>query len=183
VKTSIEKLFWNSPDDVLASTDAGRLRFPGHIPPGIRSLAGTGLEDVLNIMMLLRDESGAVIGSGSELEVLPEPDSPEPRDVYLTIVLPGRGSLFVHQQKNIVDPRRKAIWQQVADSGEPWEGELEIVSTVGPLPDGKAVVLAGTDQFAGVRGTMHQTSTMRRVEVDGYFNTICETFELVWPES
>jgi hypothetical protein len=181
VKTLTESIYWNSPDDILASTDGGQLRFPGLLPPGMRSLAGTGLESVLNIMMLLRDETGKVIGSGSELEVLPGRGSPGPRDVYLTIVLPGRGSLFVHQRKNMVDPRRAEIWKLVEETGQPWEGELSIVSTVGPGPDGRAIVLAGTDEFAGVTGTMFQTSIMRRVEVNGYSNTVCEKFELEWP--
>jgi hypothetical protein len=133
---------------------------------------------MIDVMILIRDSRGNLIGSATELEIVAGINALE---VFLTIAIPGRGSLFAHEMKEFPQPGRAAIWNQVRETGQSWVGELPFVATSGPASDKRGVVLAGTGEFAGVRGTMFQTSTMRLVTVDGWRNDVCETFELTWP--
>jgi hypothetical protein len=180
-RITIERIYWNSPADVFAITNAQGAGVPRLIPDTMRSLAGTGLvERTLNVMMMFRDESGTPIGMGSELEILPGTGDSS-LEVFLTIALVGRGSLFVHELKNYAQPDRARIWSDVQETGKPWSGSLPVVSTVGPAVGNRGVILAGTGEFEGVTGTQYQTSTMRSVTKETWDNYVCETLELVWP--
>jgi hypothetical protein len=170
----VERLHWKTPDDIVALTNAGAPPLPPVIPADIATLAGTGIELAQGVMMTLRDDTGRVVGLGSELEVYPtEPDGL--LEVWFTMMLPGRGTLFVHETKRYADPGLMEIFAKVAATGEPWEGELDVVSTAGPGPGGLGLIVSGTGEFEGVTGTQSQTMGFRRVPADGF--PVVETVE------
>jgi hypothetical protein len=185
MRISTERVYWSYPDDVYALTDAewrpgltSRL-----VPEGMRSLVGTGplVERLHTVMMVVHDEDGAPIGMETELEVLPRPDEPQLMEVFLTLSLPGRGSLFVRELKLFGEPHRDKIWEEVKATGNPWTGELKTTLSVGPGGENnRGVVLAGTGEFEGATGTQYQTSTIREIRPDGWENHLCETFDLTW---
>ena len=170
----VERLYWNTPDDIVALTNAGSPPLPPLIPAHVADLAGTGIETAQGVMMKLRDGTGRVVGLGSELEVYPN----EPGgllEVWFTMMLPGRGTLFVHELKRYDDPALTEIFGQVVASGEAWEGTLDVVSTAGPGPDGLGVIMSGTGEFEGVSGTQSQMMGFRRIPTDGF--PVVETVE------
>src|SRR3954464_10481717 len=100
MKTTTEKIYWNSPGDVLAITNGQTAPRPPLIPEGMRSLTGQGaVERTVNVLMMFRDEHGTPMGMGSELEILPDADG-QPLQVYFTVMLVNRGTLFVHELKD-----------------------------------------------------------------------------------
>jgi hypothetical protein len=170
----VERLCWNTPDDIIALTNAGAPPLPPVIPGDLATLAGTGIETAQGVMMKLRDEIGQVVGLGTELEVYPtDPDGL--LEVWFTMMLPGRGTLFVHETKRYADPALMEVFAKVAATGEGWEGILDVVSTAGPGPDGLGVIVSGTGEFEGVSGTQSQTMGFRRVPADGF--PVVETVE------
>lgn len=163
----VERVVWNTPDDIVALTNAGAPPLPPLIPDNVAALGGTGIEMAQGVMMKLRDETGRIIGLGSELEIYPaDPDGL--LEVWFTMMLPGRGTLFIHQTKRYADPALMEVFGKVAETGQAWEGVLDVVSTAGPGPDGLGVVMAGTGEFEGVTGTQSQTMGFRRVPPDGF---------------
>jgi hypothetical protein len=178
-RSTVERYYWNSPGDILALTHDGRLPMPLE-PAGMRSLHGTGIDQQVGVMMLLRDEAQTIVGLGSELEVL----SPDlgPFDVYFTIVIPGRGAIFIEEVKSYVNPEAGAIIENVVKTGEPWTGELAVIGTCGPSPDRQGVIVGGSGVYAGVSGTMRQIMNFKRFEADRSVSLCCEELTLVWPE-
>jgi hypothetical protein len=141
-----EEFYWDAPGDLVAFTTGRDFPAHMHVPPGIASFAGTEIESAVIAVVMLRDKSGKVVGFGSELEVrLPPDDKGETVDVYFTIVLPGRGTLFLQEFKNAGNNL----------SGEV-HSEISFSPTVGPGTDGKSVILCGTGEFAGVQGSHFQ---------------------------
>jgi hypothetical protein len=170
----VERLCWNTPDDIIALTNAGAPPLPPVIPGDLATLAGTGIETAQGVMMKLRDEIGQVVGLGTELEVYPtDPDGL--LEVWFTMMLPGRGTLFVHETKRYADPALMEVFAKVAATGEGCEVILDVVSTAGPGPDGLGVIVSGTGEFEGVSGTQSQTMGFRRVPADGF--PVVETVE------
>jgi hypothetical protein len=140
----VEELYWDSPGDIFAFTTGGDFPPHMHVPVGILSFKGTELDTSVCACMRLRDKSGKVVGFGSELEVIAT-EAGAPVDVYFTIVLPGRGTLFFQTFKKNEDLTSNAPG-----------GEWTFRPTVGPGKDGKSVMLHGTGEFEGVQGSHFQ---------------------------
>jgi hypothetical protein len=148
-----------------------------HVPVGILSFKGTELDRSVCACMRLRDKSGKVVGFGSELEVLPSAtDKGAPVDVYFTIVLPGRGTLFFQTFKKNEDLTSNAA-----------AGEWTFEPTVGPGKDGKSVMLWGTGEFEGVQGSHYQKVHIYHLNPDApagdtHKSRQVEVFSLSLPE-
>lgn len=155
----IEKFYWKTPEDVIAVTHGNQIPIDP-IPAGIQSLAGTGIANQLLVLIKVRDETGAVIGSMTELEIsLPNGEM----DVYMNIVIPGRGTLYIHEiKKGSTPPQVQAAFDQAQATGD-WTGELYSNSTAGPLPGEFGDVIAGTGEFAGMRGRQKQMIIWRNI--------------------
>ena len=176
---SIERFYWNVPDDILAIThgEDGRLAME-LIPEGIQSLAGTDIRSVVAIMMKIRDVTGQVVGIGSELEYFPAKGYLQ---VYFTIVVPSRGMICAYEEKDYNAPRLQELFDEAAKSQREWRGEFTNISTCGPSPNKRGIVIAGTGEFEGFTGEMLQIQNFRRMPAKRLapptvYN--CETFWL-----
>jgi hypothetical protein len=168
MKRLIEKLTWTTSEDILALAHSDTRGGMPLIPPGMRSLAGTGLDLQQGVMMMLHDDAGKVVGFGTELENLPPLGSVGTSlEVFFTIVLPGRGSLFIFETKRYDAPEMVELFDHVRSTGSPWSGELPIISTNGPKPDSRGSILHGTGEFEGATGEMFQTMTFREIRPHG----------------
>lgn len=169
----IIEVAWKAPDDIVALTHGGEI--PMHaIPPGIQSLAGTGIDQQLVMVVKVRDAQDRVVGMMTEIEIF----SPGDRfEVYSTLVLPGRGALASFQTKS-----RSTLLEPFADvlaGAESWSGELDIVMTKGPLEGGHGQVIAATGEFEGMMGRHRQSITFTAISAAGSVGITRERFELL----
>jgi hypothetical protein len=175
----VVKFFWEVPEDQLAITHGGQIDTE-LVPPGMRSLVGTSLADHLLVMSLCRDEFGT-LGTLVELEAGMDGSSNKGWDIFLLIVIPKRGSLFVHQTKKGAyhpgNPEVADAFRQAKETGE-WRGHIENVTTLGPLPGGYGAVLAATGEFAGTKGRQRQTNLWQRITPHEHRASNIETFWL-----
>ena len=110
------------------------------------------------------------MGLATELEVL----SPTSRllagrlvtDTYWTLVLPGRGTLYLHQTENNWKLARTIALPALL-LGRDWSGEWTSVNTFGPLPDGTGRVVGGTGEFSSARGRFIEVGELRRFSSSG----------------
>jgi hypothetical protein len=167
------RFFWSSPRDILAMTHADQ--FPNEkFPPGIPSFVGTPIDNQLAMMATVRDENGRIVGVLSELEVFGR-DGETDFDVYLSLVVPGRGALFVGQVKSFIMPDVEEPYRIAAEQGE-WNGRVEISHTSGPLPGRYGRILTGTGEFEGATGRHQQSAVYLRIKGNETFVEVTETF-------
>jgi hypothetical protein len=165
-QAKIFKFYWNTPRDVLAMTHGEQ--FPNElVPEGMQSLVGT---------TIVRDETGKAIGVLSELEIFGRNAESE-FEVYLTLVLPGRGALVVREMKSMVFPEVVEPYKIAAEKGK-WEGSVNVVHTSGPLPGRHGEVIAATGEFAGMTGRQQQIAIYKKIEGNVTVVEVCETFWL-----
>lgn len=180
----IVKVYWNTPDDILAITHGGNVPMD-MIPAGMESLAGTPIENQLVVMAKLRDETGKEIGIHTEIEIFPregEPGASEGTfEVYLTVVLPGRGALVVYETKSYTNPEIMGPYNEMLEKGE-WTGNVPVVQTAGPLPDRHGKVIAATGEFEGLVGRQQQIGIFTRMTPQFSNVNVCETFWLTKAE-
>lgn len=171
----IFKFYWASPRDIIAMTHADQ--FPNEkFPKGIPSLVGTPIDNQLAMMATVRDENDKIIGVLSELEVFGRNAESE-FEVYLTIVLPGRGALVVREMKSMAFPEVVEPYKIAAQKGE-WSGSVNVVHTSGPLPGRHGEVIAATGEFAGMTGRQQQTAVYKNIKGNVTVVEVCETFLL-----
>jgi hypothetical protein len=174
----IVTITWQVSDDLLAVTHGGQVDLDV-IPQGIKSLAGTALAQHILVMALCRDEAGR-LGTLIEIEAGLEGGN-RGWDTELLIVIPGRGSLFVHETKKGAyhpgNPAVEAAFRQAKQTGE-WTGHIENHTTLGPLPGGYGEVIAATGEFAGMKGRQRQTNVWRRITPNVHQAESIETFWL-----
>ena len=143
------------------------------IPPGIQSLARTGIDRQLVMVVKVRDAQDRVVGMMTEIEIFAPGDRFE---VYSTLVLPGRGALASYQTKSrstLMEP-----FAEVLAGAESWSGELDIVITKGPLADGRGQLIAATGAFEGATGFHQQSITFTAISATGSVGITRERFEL-----
>src|SRR5262249_32888366 len=116
----------------------------------------------------------------SELEVFGQHGEGE-FEVNLTLVIRGRGALFVSQMKSMVYPQLVEPYRIAAERGE-WEGGVTVTHTYGPLPNCCGLVIGGTGEFAGMTGRQQQTTVYKRIKGNVTFVETCETFWLTEAE-
>ncbi|MGH7805345.1 MAG: hypothetical protein ACREQJ_13435 [Candidatus Binatia bacterium] len=162
--------------DASAATHGGAFPFKP-FPEGIPSLDDPNLASAFALIIKIRDAEDRVIGFGTELEVaLPESRLLFGRvmtDTYWTIVIPGRGTLFLHETEdnwNLV----KDVYLPMLTSGRDWSGEWINVNTIGPRDDWHGVVVGGTGEFAGKTGRFLEVGTLRSATRDGALGGILE---------
>ena len=169
----IVEVTWRAPDDIIAMTHGGEIPMQ-IIPPGIQSLAGTGIDQQLVMVVKVRDAQDRVVGMMTEIEIF----SPGDRfEVYSTLVLPGRGALASYQTKS-----RSTLMKPFAEvlaGAETWSGELDIVMSKGPLADGRGRLIAATGEFDGCTGFHQQSITFTAISATGSVGVTRERFELV----
>ncbi|MCC7414397.1 MAG: hypothetical protein IT495_22470 [Gammaproteobacteria bacterium] len=163
-----ESFFMELPDDGIAFTHGGNMALAAG-PPGVALLSEPRVQSGLAILAKLRDASGEVVGFASELEVFP-PGADMLQEVVWdtdwTLVIPGRGSLYLRQQEHSGELGAKVIIP-TRESGESWRGEWIVTTTVGPRADGRGVIVGGAGEFEGATGSFLEIVTLTGFDLPG----------------
>ncbi len=171
-----ESIYVRVLDDAFAGTHGGRFPFKP-FPDGIRSLAGPNLADGFALITKARDGTKEIAGFATELEVA----SPQSRllsgrimtETYWTVVLPGRGTLFLHETENNWKLVKEVLLPMLVTRRD-WAGEWRNVNTFGPRPVGRGIIVGGTGKFAGAAGTFLEIGTLRSATLAGELGGILE---------
>lgn len=144
--------------DTVAVTRGSMLGGQG-VPADIQPFAEAAISGGLADLQKMRDKSGEIVGFGIQLEVWTQGADGKPNPEFpttWTLVLPGRGTLFLHEIENPVKLFDKV---RAARAGpQPWSGLIDERTTIGPGPDGVGLIVGGTGEFEGQRGTFIETN-------------------------
>jgi len=152
-----ESFFIDLSADPIALTHNGDM-VTGVAPPGISLLTEPRVRNGIALLTKLRNADNEVIGFASELETFPAGadllhDSEVVLDTNWTLMIPGRGSLYLHQQQTSISGELESkIMRRSRESDEPWRGEWVVTTTVGPRADGYGVLVGGAGEFEDVTG-------------------------------
>lgn len=164
-----ESFFIELPTDGIAITHGGDMAL-GTGPPGIALLQEAQVKNGLAMLAKLRDVNNLVVGFTSELETFPKGADLLNDDVVWdtnwTLMIPGRGSLYLSQQEHSGELGAKVV-NPVLESGEAWRGEWTVTTTVGPRPDGYGIIVGGAGEFAGATGKFIEIVTLTAFEPAG----------------
>ncbi len=174
-ESSAESFFIDLPNHGVAVTHSGKMLL-GAGPPGIPLFTEEKIQNGLAIIMKVRSAAGEVIGFATELEVFPAGANMLEGDVVWdtdwTIVIPGRGTLFLHQQEHSTELGPKVVGPTLK-TGEPWVGDWTVTSTVGPRRDKKGVIAGGSGEFTGITGWFTETIRLTKFTKEGaMFGTV-----------
>ena len=141
--------------DTVAITNNG-MNLLAPFPNGIPLFDEPNIQPGLAILAKIRNEQGEVIGFASELEDFP-PEGPSPAGelrwkTAWTLVIPGRGSIFLSQIEDVRDLLTLVVWPTL-NSGIPFEGLYTAIHTDGPRRDGRGIIMGGTGDYARLRGS------------------------------
>jgi hypothetical protein len=168
-KDGVEWFFLDVPGHEVALTHGGIVPM-APFPPGIASLGEPNVRLGLGLVTKLRDVTGDVVGFASELEAAsPETSLAQGRimtDTFWTVVVPGRGALFLHQTEDNWDLVTRIALPAILLRRD-WTGDWTNVNTVGPRPDGRGAVVGGSGEFAGARGSFIEVGRLRRFGAAG----------------
>lgn len=152
-----ESFFIRLPEDGVMVTHAGHFPLPV-FPPDIPLFPEPALSNSLALLMTVRDAGGEVVGFASELEQFP-PDANLAEDytwpTVWTLMIPGRGSIFFYQIEHSGELGPKVIIPTLT-SGENWQGDWTVTTTVGPLTGQRGGVIGGSGEFAGKTGSFQE---------------------------
>ncbi|MGH7806374.1 MAG: hypothetical protein ACREQJ_18640, partial [Candidatus Binatia bacterium] len=141
----VESFFLESPKDGIAVTHSGKMPL-GVFPPGAGRFEEPAIERGFALLAKVRNAGGEVVGIAAELEVHPERGNILTDDVVWktdwTVVLPGRGVLFLHQEEHSGELGPKVL-KPVLETGKAWEGDWTVQTTSGPGPGGRGIVVGG----------------------------------------
>ncbi len=181
---SSESFFMELPADGIAVSHGGEFGLAAG-PPGIAMLSEPRVRNGLALLVKLRDANDQIVGFASELEVFP-PGADFMRDIVWdtdwTLVIPGRGTLYLRQQEHSGELGPKVIAPTEA-SGEPWRGQWTVTTTVGPRADGRGVIVGGAGEFQGAGGSFVETVTLTGYELPGVMHGRVELrLDLILPD-
>ena len=160
--------FMEVPEDVLSMTHGNSVPLAS-FPKGIPSLAGTKIDNMLAFTAKVRDQSGQFVGVASELEDFPQDKqskSPMVWDTLWTVMLKGRGSLFLVQQEIMITEDAQ-MFAEAISSGTSWVGKKTHATTYGPLVGARGVVRGGTGEFANTSGSFQEIVTLKKFTPQG----------------
>jgi hypothetical protein len=71
-------------------------------------------------------------------------------------VLPTRGTIYAAQIEDAGSLGKEILPAVVL--GKEWNGQANFVSTAGPGPEGRGIIVGGTGEFSGVSGSFVEVS-------------------------
>jgi hypothetical protein len=172
---TLETFRMEAPEDGVAITHSGDKPLPLY-PPGIGALVDDHIKQGFVLLTKLRDQNGTVIGFTSEQEVVSD-DSNLLQGRLMTsstwtLTIPGRGTIFLEEDENQTEFVTKAGLPALT-LGKEWNEPWTFVTTVGPDPSGRGIIVGGTDEFSGIAGTFVEVTHLRRFTSHGeLFGTI-----------
>lgn len=167
--------FVELPQDEIALTHGGALAIRV-MPSGIATLGDTPIPNTLALITMLRDSERRVVGIATELEDFPPtpPTEGEPVwDTYWTLMIVGRGSLYLHEKESL-GPTVGRIFRDASAQAGGWAGAHTESSTVGPLPGRNGLIVGGTGAFAGASGAFREIGTLRKFTPEGEIEATIE---------
>ncbi len=152
-------------DTVAISNNGMNLLAP--FPAGIPLLDEPAIQPGLAIVAKIRNADGEVIGFASELEDFP-PEGPTPEGelrwkTAWTLVIPGRGTIFLSQIEDARELLTLVVFPTLA-TGIPFEGDYTAVPTDGPRLDGRGVIVGGTGDYRRLRGSFVEIANVTRFD-------------------
>lgn len=155
VTTTTESFFTKVPSDVVALTQSGILSPKHYVPATIPRFSEPALKSGIAFIHKLRDKDGNVIGFGTQMEDVDLDQDGKFAGLHRTawtVVIPGRGTLFLFETE---DSRK--LGQALRNAPRPtteieWDGPEESLTT-GPGPGGAGIIVGGTGEFEGRKGT------------------------------
>lgn len=164
----VESFFSRAPEDALTLTHSGKPPF-AVFPSRVALLSEPVVERGLALIVRVRNAAEEVIGYASELEVHPAGKAFADDIVWdtdWTVVIPGRGALFLHQKEHSGELGSKALKPMLATRQE-WRGDVTAQTTVGPQSDGRGTIIGGTGDFAGAAGSFVEIDHITRLTPQG----------------
>jgi len=162
------EVFYRTAADTVARTGPSADLFAS-VPPSVEALWEPALAGTEARVLVLRDVDGLPVGFGVRFASLDPGTRPLTGDLLASSVwnihLQGRGSLFVHGVDNLWPLVREVLvpaWR--ADDGT-WRGRTAGDITVGPKPDGVAMMTGGAGVFAGTRGEARESLTVQELSL------------------
>ncbi|MBW7926057.1 MAG: hypothetical protein H3C59_15150 [Burkholderiaceae bacterium] len=160
-----------SDDLVSVSTSPTPAIFPNR-PAGTSPLVEPNVSMGLALITHVRDGDNRIIGFATELEAAHE-DSSVLRGRLMThttwtVVLPGRGVLFLYQTEDNWTLVTRYLLPSLL-KGRPWYGRWFHLNTLGPSPQGYGEIIAATGIFAGRKGHFVEVAELRGFQPDAVF--------------
>lgn len=165
-----------SGDLVSVSTSPTPAIFPNR-PAGTLPLIEPNVSMGLALITHIRDADNRIIGFATELEAAHE-DSSFLRGRLMThttwtVVLPGRGVLFLYQTEDNWTLVTRFLLPSLL-KGALWRGRWNHLNTLGPSPQGYGEVIAGTGVFAGRNGHFVEVAELRGFQPDAVFEGVMD---------
>jgi hypothetical protein len=155
----LEKFMIEAPRDILVVTHNGTNIIDPR-PSGIALFDEPALQSGLLLVAKIRNEKGEIVGFAVESEAMDSASNPMLGKMRMntdwTIVLPARGTIHVAQIEDA-----GAVGKEILPSvmlGKEWNGKADFVSTVGPDPSGRGIIIGGTREFQGITGSFVEVS-------------------------
>ena len=165
-----------SGDLVSVSTSPAPAIFPNR-PAGTPPLVEPNVNMGLALVTHIRNSENRVVGFATELEAAHE-DSSFLRGRLMThttwtVVLPGRGVLFLYQTEDNWTLVTRFLLPSLL-KGQPWHGRWLHLNTLGPGPQGYGEVIAGTGVFAGRKGHFVEVAELRDFQPNAVFEGVMD---------
>jgi hypothetical protein len=165
-----------SEDFVSIATSPTPAVFPNR-PVGTPSLTEPNVHMGLALVTRIRDADDRIVGFATELESAHE-GSRFLRGRLMThttwtVVLPGRGVLFLYQTEDNWTLVTRYLLPGLFKS-HPWRGRWHHLNTLGPSPQGYGEIIAGTGIFAGRKGCFVEVAELRAFQANRVFDGIME---------
>ena len=160
-------------------TDHGALADLPVRPPDIVKLTDGPLRRGYMNLARIRDGSGQVVGIGSQVETASWDSRPWRGLINAhttwSVVLPGRGLLFLSQKEGGDDIGSTSAAAKAA--GQTWRGTKKFNHTLGPLSEQRGIIHGGSGEFAPVVGAFREWNSLFEVPVQGIMHGATD-FEL-----
>ena len=170
-RETVESFYLEFPADGVALTNNGNM-FLKPFPDGISRFEAPSLNTSMGLLAKVRDAAGEIVGFTSELEVFPN-DMAETFmtgkavwDTVWTLVIPGRGALFLAQQEHSGTFASDIMGPALAKR-ESWTGAHDMTTTVGPGADGRGQIVGGNGEFEGAHGAFIERNHFTAFKPDG----------------
>lgn len=161
--------YLDRPGTVVALSHGGAVPF-ATMPVGEPLIPEPVIRAGLALITRVHDERGEIVGVATELEAGHEDSNLLAGRLMThttwTVVLPGRGGLFLYQTEDNWKLATRIIGPAVL-GGESWKGAWHHLNTLGPRSDGHGEIVAATGEFANRPGTFVEHAEMREFTPDG----------------
>lgn len=149
----------DAPGDIVAVTHNGSNIIDPR-PSGIALFDEPALQSGLMLVAKIRNAKREIVGFAVESEAMDAASNPLLGKMRMhsewTIVLPARGTIYVSQIEDAGTIGREILPSVML--GKEWNGKADFVSTAGPGPNGRGIIVGGTREFEGVAGSFVEIS-------------------------